>query len=356
MLEAADAFKGMKDGPEKAALSMKLFGKSGTDLLPMLNEGRAGIDALITSGKAQGDVMSNDQVAAAHKLFLEHKQLDTAIAGVTTQIGTALMPIMLSLIPVVIGFATHLGTVRQAIGVLQPWLPFIAVGLGAIGAAIIASMLPAMLLWTTTTWGLVTAQIGLAAANVAAMWPILLIIAGIALLVVAVILIMQHWDFLKAKTLAVWAQIKAAVLDVVSWFEGLPGTFMTMATGIGEAIVNGIVGGIKALEGLVIAAIKNLLPGGAGGPVVMALHAAGVPGFDQGGTVPGPYTGAPVLVQARAGEQYLGVGASRRTTGSSGPIEIHNHFDLTGALIAEGPALDLLVNKIVNRQTIATGR
>ncbi len=357
MLEAADAFSKMKDGPEKAAISMKLFGKSGTDLLPMLNQGRAGIEGLIASGKAQGDVMSSDQVAAAHKLFLEHKQLDTAIAGVTTQIGTALIPIMLSLIPVVIGFATHLGTVRQVITALQPWLPFIAVGLGAVAAVIVASMVPAMLLWTTTTWAHVTASIALAAANIAALWPIMLIVGGIALLVVAVILIIQHWDFLKSKTLAVWAQIKAAVLDVVHWFQGLPAAFMEMATGIGNAIVNGIVGGINTLKGLVLGAIKALLPGGANGPVVLALHAAGVPGFDQGGTVPGPFTGAPVLVQARAGEQYLGVGASRRSVaGSSGPAEVHYHIHVDRGAYIDGPSVDKLANIIALRLSYATGR
>ena len=46
LLQTATVFKNMPDGIEKNALAMKLFGKSGTDLLPILNKGAAGIDEL----------------------------------------------------------------------------------------------------------------------------------------------------------------------------------------------------------------------------------------------------------------------------------------------------------------------
>lgn len=42
--ELADKFKGFKDGPEKAALAVKLFGKSGADLIPFLNQGSEEIE------------------------------------------------------------------------------------------------------------------------------------------------------------------------------------------------------------------------------------------------------------------------------------------------------------------------
>jgi hypothetical protein len=41
--EVADKFKTYADGPEKAALAMKIFGKSGADLIPMLNDGGAAL-------------------------------------------------------------------------------------------------------------------------------------------------------------------------------------------------------------------------------------------------------------------------------------------------------------------------
>ena len=40
----ADAFKVLPDGAEKSAIAVKLLGKSGSELIPMLDMGREGID------------------------------------------------------------------------------------------------------------------------------------------------------------------------------------------------------------------------------------------------------------------------------------------------------------------------
>lgn len=48
MLEVANRFKGMADGPEKTALALRLFGKSGAELVPLLNMGGDAIDKLST--------------------------------------------------------------------------------------------------------------------------------------------------------------------------------------------------------------------------------------------------------------------------------------------------------------------
>jgi hypothetical protein len=37
LLKLADAFKRSPDGPDKTAVAMKLLGKSGADLIPLLN-------------------------------------------------------------------------------------------------------------------------------------------------------------------------------------------------------------------------------------------------------------------------------------------------------------------------------
>ncbi len=46
MSEVADRFAGFPDGPQKAALAMAVFGKSGADMIPMLNMGSASIKEL----------------------------------------------------------------------------------------------------------------------------------------------------------------------------------------------------------------------------------------------------------------------------------------------------------------------
>src|SRR5690606_41954766 len=46
MLDVADRFEKIEDGAAKAAIAQELFGRSGTNLIPFLNQGRAGIEAL----------------------------------------------------------------------------------------------------------------------------------------------------------------------------------------------------------------------------------------------------------------------------------------------------------------------
>lgn len=47
--ELADKFANLKDGPEKAAIAVKLFGRSGSDIIPLLNRGSEAIDEFSTS-------------------------------------------------------------------------------------------------------------------------------------------------------------------------------------------------------------------------------------------------------------------------------------------------------------------
>jgi len=46
MRELAEKFSRLKDGPDKIALAMKLFGRSGEEIIPMLNQGKKGLEDL----------------------------------------------------------------------------------------------------------------------------------------------------------------------------------------------------------------------------------------------------------------------------------------------------------------------
>lgn len=56
LLKIADKFKGMADGPTKTALAMQLFGKSGREMIPFLNQGSAAIQQLMDKTKDYGAV------------------------------------------------------------------------------------------------------------------------------------------------------------------------------------------------------------------------------------------------------------------------------------------------------------
>jgi len=51
MVEVADKFAKMNDGALKTALAVKLFGKAGLDLIPMLNQGSAALAEMIAEGQ-----------------------------------------------------------------------------------------------------------------------------------------------------------------------------------------------------------------------------------------------------------------------------------------------------------------
>lgn len=90
----ADKFKSMPDGIEKTALATELFGRSGTQMLPFLNKGSAGIEELTKKAKDMGLVL-DDQ---AMNTFVEHKKAqrewDATMQGLQVTVGSALTPVM----------------------------------------------------------------------------------------------------------------------------------------------------------------------------------------------------------------------------------------------------------------------
>jgi len=92
MLDVADRFATMEDGAQKAALAQKLFGKSGAELIPFLNQGRKGIEELSAEARRLGVVMSQDQVAAAEEFNDSLLRAKQAATGLRNQIAGALLP------------------------------------------------------------------------------------------------------------------------------------------------------------------------------------------------------------------------------------------------------------------------
>jgi len=60
MGDVADKFARMKDGTEKTALAMTIFGRAGTAIIPMLNKGREGLEQMRGEAQRLGTVISKD--------------------------------------------------------------------------------------------------------------------------------------------------------------------------------------------------------------------------------------------------------------------------------------------------------
>lgn len=74
MLQVADRFRQLPDGAQKATLAIQLFGKSGAEMIPMLNEGRQaieGLNATMSTKMANRADAYNDSLAAFGAVFTE---------------------------------------------------------------------------------------------------------------------------------------------------------------------------------------------------------------------------------------------------------------------------------------------
>lgn len=97
LLDIADRFSGMENGAKKSAIAMDLFGKSGSDLIPFLNEGREGITALREEAERLGITMSTQDVAAAKAYGDSMDKLNSVLASVGREIVLGLMPALTAL-------------------------------------------------------------------------------------------------------------------------------------------------------------------------------------------------------------------------------------------------------------------
>lgn len=113
MLEVADKFKSMPDGAKKTALAMALFGKSGADLIPLLNGGSEAIKSLSAT-------MTTDFANKADEFNDKLVDLQTGLAKIGVELGAALMPILSAttdaLVALVQGFGSLPAPVQQLIG------------------------------------------------------------------------------------------------------------------------------------------------------------------------------------------------------------------------------------------------
>jgi hypothetical protein len=98
LLDVADKFAGMEDGANKSALAVKLFGKSGLDLIPFLNQGKAGIGDLTKEAERLGLVMSTEAAIASEKFNDNLERVGQAAEGVKLSIGNAALPLLNELV------------------------------------------------------------------------------------------------------------------------------------------------------------------------------------------------------------------------------------------------------------------
>ena len=133
----ADKLSRIQDPALKSAAAMEYFGKAGADLVPMISEGGAGIEALMQDAQRLGQVMSGEDAAAAAKLGDVFDQLWAVLGALQNSIGAALAPMLISLgetiVETISTVSTWISENEELIVTIAQW--------AAIGAGVVAGLM-----------------------------------------------------------------------------------------------------------------------------------------------------------------------------------------------------------------------
>jgi hypothetical protein len=237
LLRIADQFQHTADGGHKLALAQELLGRTGTDLIPVLNKGGTAIRALMEEAQDLGAVMSKEDLDAAEDYKSSLGRLHAALTGLR---NTVVIPLLVPLTKLADAFVRGVvATVKWSKGldVFNVNLKHIAIALGTV-----ASGLLAYVLWANI--GAITTAIlsfnfaGAAVAAWAFLAPILLLtaqfvawgvaIAGVFLLVDDIVVFFQNGDSLIGRALKKW------VGPFDTWQEGLQKVWAKVKAGFAE--------------------------------------------------------------------------------------------------------------------------
>jgi hypothetical protein len=92
LLDVADVFSKMPDGAIKTGLALEIFGRSGKNLIPILNLGRDGLKAEMEEAKRLGLVFSAEAGEAANKFIEQQVEMKAVIGAAGRAIGEVLIP------------------------------------------------------------------------------------------------------------------------------------------------------------------------------------------------------------------------------------------------------------------------
>lgn len=167
MLLIGEAIAGLASESEKAATAQEIFGRAGTNLLPLFKEGAIGIEKLREEAHKLGVVFDTEAAAKAAALVDAQTRLKASMTGVTQNIALSLMPILTNLVEgiaktiskisdwikenpklaeTILKVGAGLGILMAALGPLMMMLPGIVAIAPAVGAAFTTMLGPIGLL------------------------------------------------------------------------------------------------------------------------------------------------------------------------------------------------------------------
>jgi len=115
-LAVAEGISRIQDPAAKASLAMDLLGKSGADLVPMMEEGAGGIQALMKEANQLGLTITGPQAKAAAAFDDTWQKLTAALRAAGNVIAVAVIPYVTSFLNVVVAALPPILNLAQALG------------------------------------------------------------------------------------------------------------------------------------------------------------------------------------------------------------------------------------------------
>lgn len=161
-LDLADAFAKMPDQQTRAAAAMKIFGREGQALLPVLSSGREELAKTLAEFDALGGGMSGDFVKSAKQVDDETKKLSVGWVGLKTAIASQLLPYILQGVEAFKRFFVQVREVTQHSHALRNALEFLKAGAVVAGVYKLVTAVQALTrseVLAAAPWALVAAAI-----------------------------------------------------------------------------------------------------------------------------------------------------------------------------------------------------
>jgi phage-related protein len=260
ILEVADAFQKTKSPVERAAIAQQLFGRNAKVLMPVLAQGKKGIEDLLGAAQRYGAYIGNDQIKTFRKAHEAQLQMNLALDGLKIAFTRNVLPV---LVTVVTHFMTFVGQMQAGKGA------------GGQFAAAISSAFNVVKGIVTTVVGvfgglkntIIAIGIAFAAVKIAGfVQDLALIAASPATLVLIAIaaaaaLIIKNWSTVGPFLKNLWATIKADAQQVVQWLTNAWGNTsraVTTAWKTAAPILTGIWNVIKGVAQTVFPIIRAI--------------------------------------------------------------------------------------------------
>jgi len=247
----SEALAGVENETLKVALAQDLFGRAGTQLLPMLAQGAEGLAEMKQEARDLGLVFSQEAADDAAEFNDNITRLQGAFTGLMNEIAKALMPVLEELMPVLIDLVKALPIEQIAKLVSELLPPLVDLFLDLLDAIPLETLVKFVTKALVPIMQILSAVMSIASPLLRLLEPVL----DILMLILDVL---------------------APIIDALSWIiEGVGGVLGGVVDWIGGA-VSGFTGDRKMAAGGIVTGPTRALIGEAGPEAVIPLRGGGL--------------------------------------------------------------------------------